>query len=172
MLCDVLRHRGHTCEAVATRPEAFDMMSSFAPDVVLLEWAMRDESGRGLARRLCAQSVVGNWDIAIILLTIVVKLLTQVAVVEWSRSARTWTKPAPGCAIARKTAAVADLIVGRPSQKASNHEKLVARFHPGHRHDRMPRPYVRSTAAHVAARARRSGQGQPERRYEAAGARR
>src|SRR5215510_6926612 len=90
MLCDVLRHRGHTCEAVATRPEAFDMMSSFAPDVVLLEWAMRDESGRGLARRLCAQSVVGNWDIAIILLTIVVKLLTQVAVVEWSRSARTW----------------------------------------------------------------------------------
>ena len=50
--CVALGLRGHTCDHVGTARAAFSSLATFRPDVVLLEWALRDGSGRGLSLRL------------------------------------------------------------------------------------------------------------------------
>lgn len=50
--CMALGLRGHTCDHVGTALDAVASISSFRPDVVILEWALRDGSGIGLASRL------------------------------------------------------------------------------------------------------------------------
>lgn len=50
--CVALGMRGHTCDHVGTADAALASIATFRPDVVLLEWALRDGSGVGLASRL------------------------------------------------------------------------------------------------------------------------
>jgi two-component system phosphate regulon response regulator PhoB len=44
--------RGHACKCATGGDEALTQLAEFMPTVVLLEWALRDGSGRGLAGRL------------------------------------------------------------------------------------------------------------------------
>jgi two-component system OmpR family response regulator len=56
--CVALTLRGHTCGHVGTASAALASIETFRPDVVVIEWALRDGSGRGLAdevRRVAAE---------------------------------------------------------------------------------------------------------------------
>jgi DNA-binding response OmpR family regulator len=68
MLCEVLRFRGHSCEAVQTRSAALLAIEVFDPDVVLFEWSLRTEAGTGLARELRARA--GERGASLIILAI------------------------------------------------------------------------------------------------------
>jgi DNA-binding response OmpR family regulator len=57
VMCVALTMRGHTCDHVGTAGAAIASIATFRPDVVLLEWALRDGSGVGLALRLRRASV-------------------------------------------------------------------------------------------------------------------
>jgi two-component system OmpR family response regulator len=48
----VLSRRGHVCEQATTSAKAVRLIREFRPTVVLLEWALRKEDGKGLAARL------------------------------------------------------------------------------------------------------------------------
>jgi two-component system, OmpR family, response regulator len=50
--CVALGLRGHTCGHVGSSRDALEAIGTFRPDVVVLEWALRDGSGIGLATRL------------------------------------------------------------------------------------------------------------------------
>ncbi|HEY3802974.1 MAG TPA: response regulator [Kofleriaceae bacterium] len=50
--CVALTMRGYTCDHVGGSADALAAIESFRPDVVVLEWALRDGSGIGLAARL------------------------------------------------------------------------------------------------------------------------
>ena len=52
VVAEALERRGYTCVAVKTVAEALFQLVQFDPRVVVLEWAFRDGSGCGLARRL------------------------------------------------------------------------------------------------------------------------
>lgn len=46
------RRRGYTCEGVGNVPDALAVLSLLKPDVILLEWSLRDRRDVDLARRL------------------------------------------------------------------------------------------------------------------------
>lgn len=50
--CVALGLRGHTCDHVGSSRGALEAIGTFCPDVVVLEWALRDGTGIGLATRL------------------------------------------------------------------------------------------------------------------------
>jgi len=50
--CIGLGLRGHTCDGVGSSRGALEAIGTFRPDVVVLEWALRDGTGLGLATRL------------------------------------------------------------------------------------------------------------------------
>lgn len=56
VLRHALRSRGYTCKGATTIAEALELAVALQPDVVLYEWHLRDDAGRGLANRLRAAS--------------------------------------------------------------------------------------------------------------------
>lgn len=52
VLAIALTSRGYACEAASTAAEAIAYAAQFHPDVVIYEWDLHNDTGRGLARRL------------------------------------------------------------------------------------------------------------------------
>ena len=66
VMCYVLGLRGHVCEAAESGRTALAAIDRFEPDVAILEWSLRDGSGRGLAQELRARSVARGRPLAIV----------------------------------------------------------------------------------------------------------
>lgn len=56
MLVDALDRRGHVCLGVHAADVALDIVTTFRPDVVLLEWNLENGEGLDLVRRIRAQA--------------------------------------------------------------------------------------------------------------------
>ena len=54
VLMIAFRRRGYTCEGVSNVPDALAALSRLKPEVILLEWSLRDQRDVNLARRLRA----------------------------------------------------------------------------------------------------------------------
>jgi two-component system phosphate regulon response regulator PhoB len=70
MLCAALTHRGHECQNVGTCAEALQALASYVPDVVVFEWALRTESGVGLAQELRERASSLGYALVIIVLSV------------------------------------------------------------------------------------------------------
>lgn len=66
VMCCALEVRGHVCLPVATEAAAVAAIDGFQPDIVILEWNLRDGTGRGIARRLRSRPGAGDYLIIVV----------------------------------------------------------------------------------------------------------
>lgn len=65
----VLTMRGHLCEAVGTAAAGLGSIDNFKPEIVILEWSLRDRSGLGLARQLRSRSAAQGRSLTVVVVS-------------------------------------------------------------------------------------------------------